>query len=352
MIAGLYQAYIFTMITLILFHHILLLMDGAGWKETFVSGCKKICLIAVGVFLYFLLYRIVCYFMQIDMDPAKSMSDTNQIKFLSRILFVYRKAVRYLVFPYSILPGILVSGSSCILIGIGIFKLIKNFWKNSSNHKKRIMEMILIISLIIVFPIASIGIAIVNSYIHECMIYSLFFIYCFIFSVFENRTGNPPEIKVKNKMHIFIIALSGILIFNNILIANTCYLKKSIEDRAALSVMTRVVDDLEDRDDYQMGTTKLMFYGTGPYYTYLDGFEDIYRITGVDFKAPIYDSNLWYYNCYQAYFDYVLDYPAQTVSSEEFERMINLEEVRAIPAFPEKDYIQNINGVLVINMGY
>lgn len=32
--------------------------------------------------------------------------------------------------------------------------------------------------------------------------------------------------------------------------------------------------------------------------------------------------------------------------------MINLEEVRAIPAFPEKDYIQNINGVLVINMGY
>lgn len=330
-------------------------MNGAGWKKTFVSGCKQISLIAVGVLLYFLLYHMICCFMQIDMDPAKSMSDTNQLRFLLQILLVYRKAIRNLVFPYSILPVILVSGSSCILIGITFFKLIKNFWQNSQNHKKSIMEFILMISLIAVFPIASIGIAMVNSYIHECMIYSLWFIYCFIFSIFENQAENQiknqSDIKTKNKMYIFVVALSSILIFNNILIANTCYLKKSIEDRATLSVMTRVVDDLEDRDDYKMGETKLMFYGTGPYYIYLDGFEDVYQITGVDFKAPIYDSNLWYYNCYQAYFDYVLDYPAQTVSCEEFESMMRLEEVRSIPAFPDKDYIQNINGVLVVNMG-
>lgn len=351
LIAGLYQSYIFTIITLILFHHILLLMNGVGWKKTIVSGCKQIGLIAVGVFLYFLLYRIICFFMQIDMDPTKSISDTNQLSFLLQIVFVYRKAIRNLVFPYSILPEVLVSGSSCILIGITFLKLIQNFWKNSQNNKKCIWEFILMMILIAVFPMASIGIAMVNSYIHELMIYSLWFIYCFTFSVFDNRTENQPEIKMQNKMLIFIAVLSGVLIFNNIQIANTCYLKKSIEDRAALSVMTRVVDDLEDRDDYKMGATKLMFYGTGPYFTYLNGFEDVYQITGVDFKAPIYDSNLWYYNCYQAYFNYVLDYPAQTVSSEEFERMMRMEEVKSIPAFPEKDYIQNVNGVLVINMG-
>ncbi|MDE6713378.1 MAG: glucosyltransferase domain-containing protein [Lachnospiraceae bacterium] len=350
-IAGLYQSYVFTITTLILLNHILLLMNGARWKETFISGCKQIILIAIGVLIYFILYYMICYFMQINMDPTKSMSDTNQLSFLSQILFVYRKAIRNLVFPYSILPVILVSGSSCILIGITIFKLIKNFWKNSQNNKKRIKEFILMIILIIVFPITSIGIAIINSYIHECMIYALWFTYCFAFAVIENQTENQPDIKTQNKMFIFVAALISILIFNNILIANTCYLKKSIEDRATLSVMTRVVDDLEDRDDYKMGETKLMFYGTGPYYIYLDGFEDVYQITGVDFKAPIYDSNLWYYNCYQAYFDYVLDYPAQTVSYEEFESMLHLEEVRSIPAFPDKDYIQNINGVLVVNMG-
>lgn len=344
-IAGLYQSYIFTITALILLYHVLLLMNGARWKETIVSGCKQICLIAVGVLIYFLLYYTICYFMQINMDPARSMSDTNQLKFLLQIVFVYRKAIRNLVLPYSVLPMILVSGSSCILIGITFLKLIKNFWKNSQNNKKRVKEFILLIILIIVFPIASIGIAIINSYVHECMMYSLWFVYCSAFSVIENQKEK------QNKIPIIVAALSGVLIFNNILIANTCYLKKSIEDRAALSVMTRVVDDLEDRDDYKMGETKLMFYGTGPYYVYLDGFEDVYQITGVDFKAPIYDSNLWYYNCYQAYFDYVLDYPAQTVSCEEFESMMRLEEVRSIPAFPDKDYIQNINGVLVVNMG-
>lgn len=326
-------------------------MNGAGWKETFASGCKKIGCIAVGVLLYFFLYYMICCFMQIDMDPAKSMSDTNQLRLLSQILFIYRKAIRNLVLPYSILPLILTSGSSCILIGTTFFKIIRNFLKNNPNHKNGIKELILIISLTAVFPMASIGIAMVNSYIHELMIYALWFIYCFTFSAFENEAGDWQCIKTQNKKLIFIGVLSGILIFNNILIANTCYLKKSIEDRAALSVMTRVVDDLEDRDDYKMGATKLMFYGTGPYYTYLSGFEDVYQITGIDFKAPIYDSNLWYYNCYQTYFDYVLDYPAQTVSSEEFERMTQLEEVRSIPAFPEKGYIQNINDVLVINMG-
>ena len=298
--------------------------------------------------------------MQIDMDPVKSMSRADQLSFFAQILFVYRKTVRNLVFPYSILPAILVSGSSCILIGITIFKLIQNFWrngeKNNNGQNKHITEFVLMMCLIIVFPIASIGIALINSYIHELMIYALWFIYCFTFSVFENQiknqTTNQLDIKKQNKALAFVTTLCGILIFNNILIANTCYFKKSIEDRAALSVMTRVVDDLEDRDDYKMGETKLMFFGTGPYYIYLDGFEDVYRITGVDFKAPIYDSNLWYYNCYQAYFNYVLDYPAQTVSSEEFESLMRLEETASIPAFPEKDYIQNINGVLVINMGY
>lgn len=354
MIAGLYQSYVFTLITLILLYHIMVLMNGKGWKETLISGCKAVLLIAAGVVLYFLLYRMICFFMQIDMDPTKSMSDADQIKMIPRLLFVYRKAIRNLVLPYSVMPGILVSGSSCILIGFTFLLMIHNFRKNrkiKNDHKKNIMDLILMIILIVIFPIAAIGIAIVNSYIHDPMIYALFFVYCFSFSALENQAKDQSDVKLQNKKQILIIALSGILIFNNILIANTCYLKKSIEDRAALSVMTRVVDDLEDRDDYKMGSTKLMFYGTGPYYTYLNGFEDVYQITGVDYKAPIYDSNLWYYNCYQAYFNYVLDYPAQTVSSEEFEKMINLEEVKAIPAFPEKGYIQNINGVLVVNMG-
>lgn len=218
MIAGLYQSYIFTTVTLILFHHLLSLTNGEGWKETVISGCKQVVLIVVGILLYFLLYHTICYFMQIDMDPVKSMSGADQLSFFAQILFVYRKAIRNLVFPYSILPAILVSGSSCILIGITIFKLIQNFWrngeKNNNGQNKHITEFVLMMCLIIVFPIASIGIALINSYIHELMIYALWFIYCFTLSVFENQTiiqkKEQPKINTKNNLPAFVTALCGI----------------------------------------------------------------------------------------------------------------------------------------------
>ena len=136
------------------------------------------------------------------------------------------------------------------------------------------------------------------------------------------------------------------LLFDRGIYANQMYLKKDLEYDATLSVMTRVVDRIEQVEGYIPGETPVEFLGdiqrsqlamTRPAFAHLDsltGTEENYAIT--------YGDTFW------MYLEDVMGYPIKRfreTKNEEQERVTD-----DMPCFPDKDSVQMVDGVVFVKL--
>ena len=136
------------------------------------------------------------------------------------------------------------------------------------------------------------------------------------------------------------------LLFDRGIYANQMYLKKDLEYDATLSVMTRVVDRIEQVEGYIPGETPVEFLGdiqrsklamTRPAFAHLGsltGTEENYAIT--------YGDTFW------MYLEDVMGYPIKRfreTKNEEQERVTG-----DMPCFPDKDSVQMVDGVVFVKL--
>lgn len=136
------------------------------------------------------------------------------------------------------------------------------------------------------------------------------------------------------------------LLFDRGIYANQIYLKKDLEYDATLSVMTRVVDRIEQVEGYIPGETPVEFLGdilrsqltmTRPAFAHLGsltGTEENYAITHAD--------TFW------MYLEDVMGYPIKRfreTKNEEQERVTD-----DMPCFPDKDSVQMVDGVVFVKL--
>lgn len=136
------------------------------------------------------------------------------------------------------------------------------------------------------------------------------------------------------------------LLFDRGIYANQIYLKKDLEYDTTLSVMTRVVDRIEQVEGYIPGETPVKFLGdiqrsklamTRPAFAHLDsltGTEENYAIT--------YGDTFW------MYLEDVMGYPIKRfreTKNEEQERVTD-----DMPCFPDKDSVQMVDGVVFVKL--
>lgn len=136
------------------------------------------------------------------------------------------------------------------------------------------------------------------------------------------------------------------LLFDRGIYANQIYLKKDLEYDTTLSVMTRVVDRIEQGEGYIPGEMPVKFLGdiqrsqlamTRPAFAHLDsltGTEENYAIT--------YGDTFW------MYLEDVMGYPIKRfreTKNEEQERVTD-----DMPCFPDKDSVQMVDGVVFVKL--
>lgn len=136
------------------------------------------------------------------------------------------------------------------------------------------------------------------------------------------------------------------LLFDRGIYANQIYLKKDLEYDTTLSVMTRVVDRIEQVEGYIPGETPVEFLGdiqrsklamTRPAFAHLGsltGTEENYAIT--------YGDTFW------MYLEDVMGYPIKRfreTKNEEQERVTD-----DMPCFPDKDSVQMVDGVVFVKL--
>ncbi len=348
---GLYQSYLSVTVILMLLVCVFDLLNGEGWKRVTVHGLQGIATVGAGG----VLYLIACG-LSSALTGVEIMSRTNVFlgagikKYVTLFFECYRNFAEN-IRDTALFPKALINTVTGLAAAILVFCLCYALF---FNKKMRAADKMLTVVLVLLSPfVMNMTYVLARGYIHDLMMYAIWFSYIFVLllALWINR-----EERVKHGLRIAVKGLSvacvAILLFGNLTVSNSAYLKKDLEQKATLSYMTRVVSRMENREDYVPGVTPVCFVGYTALFQTLPGWENIATITGLDWNNAIAgDSSLWYYNCYRAYFQYILNTPVNLCSDEMHEQIKKREDVQAMPYYPDKNCMQMIDGILVVKTG-
>ncbi len=222
------------------------------------------------------------------------------------------------------------------------------------KRKRSVPEAVGVLGIMVLLP-AGINCMYVISkgLIHDLIVYSYCFADVYAIAVTEYAFGliswkqkSSMYGRIKKSIICVLPLMFCLVFFDKTLYANQIYLKKDLEYDATLSVMTRMMDRLEQLEGYEAGVTPVALSGQLED-SVLDkdkpAFAGAKAITGLgDNFAVTYSSTYW------MYFRDVLGYPI--VQAENEEDIVRQEAVAAMPSFPEKGSVALVDGVAVVKL--
>ena len=140
----------------------------------------------------------------------------------------------------------------------------------------------------------------------------------------------------------------GVIFLGSIVFSNQVYLKKNLELESTLSLMSRVIQRIEETEGYTPGYTPVAILGTpedSVFSVERKGFEHLSALgaSSGNYAISTDEDMIWY--CWE-----VLGYPLNFVSTFELEQLKQSEAARSLPAFPDEGCCTFIGETLVIRL--
>lgn len=347
---GIYQAYFTVTITLIVWKSVMDLLDEQDVTEVFIHGLKGIFMILLGGVFYFLIGKLIYALTGIveqDRTNIFSVNKSNPVLFYLKLILISFVYFGYKLFHIAYSYKIKIATFSItLLICIAMLRVLKQ-----KKYAIKRTAFICILTAATPFAMSCIYVLARGEGVHDLMIYAFWFFYVFVlllaFKIHDEKL--LPE-NTARLVKLLSCILVFVLLWENVVLANTAYVKKETEANATLSTMTRVVSMMEQQENYSFGNTTVAFIGATDMTDNLYG--NVEKIIGLDARTSIpYDTPYHYYHAYEAYFKYVLQYPIQFCTNEDWKKLKKDSRVEEMPAYPENGYIKMIDDILVVKMG-
>ena len=137
-----------------------------------------------------------------------------------------------------------------------IISVIQINVKRKTNWWQRILQGI----ILLLFSLGINAVCILSKGMeHSLMVYAFIFIYIFAVKLVEDMECN---IRRKSAGIIAIVVALGMVSWVNAVYSNQVYMKKHLQETAAISLMTRIVHDIEGTEGYVPGVTPVAFVGS------------------------------------------------------------------------------------------
>lgn len=360
---ALYQSYIATTITLVMFVCILDLLDAVPFRDVFLRGLKAVAMLLLGGILYFITMKAAQKFTGLTpltggyntVDKALDILSLSvfDLKYLVRGTYLswYEKLVNA-ISPYPSLSSlssklILLFICGCIFLGV-------------LKRSVKIPGKLLCLVLLVLLPFAmNIMYFLTVEMSHELMRFALWLTYLLALLLGRWLAGYLREVKfprisellrkVTNVPVILCMLLVTVVVYGNVQTANAMYLKKDLEHDAYMTVMNRVIYRMESHEGYVPGETPVVFVGLpNQMNDIVPGFET-YRDPNGMYLSDVLCFSLqdrWTY-----YFEYVLMNPAAIAHGQVWDSMLAHPQVADLPAYPAAGCMEIIDGVLVVKLG-
>ena len=343
---ALYQAYVFAFVTMVLIVSILRCMNHPEislkkvWSSDFLAAGAAI----VGGAMYYIGLKAVLFTTGVSysQDSYNSVSNawTNTEPIKDRVVACWQQ----LKLAFSKMPGYvypsqlprLINLLLLVVAGVCLMGCIVRL----SKKKHSLGRILTVAAFVVLLPFSMNGARLLNQAVHILMSYSYWLGYVFVFCI-AVVFMEPHKIKCLERLTA--VLLCGI-VFMNIQTANACYVKKTIEQEATLSVMTRVVDRIESLDGYEAGYTPVAFIGIPAHYlNNYEPFDGLESIMGLNTNAAI-----TYPRGYTQYFQMIMRVDVNVVYNLADYGMDEAESIKDMPNFPAKDSVQMKNGVVLV----
>lgn len=179
-----------------------------------------------------------------------------------------------------------------------------------------------------------------NTSVHDLMVYALWFLYLLPLLLWKWTSG---EQAANRKMYGLIVGLLSVIVFSYIQTDNAVYVKKEVESKATLSLMTEIMTEVERTKGYVPGETEVVF--VGQISGLLQDMPGSQRLTGISgCNKP---SAITYEGTYPAYFENVM---LRNVNVAFDEEAGGKPEVLKMPSYPEPGYAKMVDGAVVVKL--
>ncbi|MER2235997.1 MAG: glucosyltransferase domain-containing protein, partial [Candidatus Limivicinus sp.] len=349
---GTYQSMVSVPITLIMLLSMAALLRGERFQKVFRKGTRALVMLALGGLLYWVLVYLMCSWKGINlaMDSYNNVSQTSSLSLFGRIAHVYATWAAAFWNPARshVEPFVLVVNS--LLALLGLWHLLDWLIRGRAGGKEKLLLGVLVLLLPLGMNTAQLSF---SRDVHDLMKTAFWLSgLAVLLPVFlpEDRLSAGTSLRLTRAVSVLLLFA---LFFSNIQTANVVYTRKNLEQNAALSLMTRVLYRMEEREDYVPGETVVVFAGVSDQLQdRIPGFEATYDITGCEQSSPIEKALTSYnYHVYAAYFRYILNNPAVLAESDVWNRMQQDERVRAMSCYPDTDCMQMLDGMLIVKLG-
>lgn len=347
---GLYQSYIAVAITLLMILLIQDLLDSTPFRYVLVSACKSVGALLFSALGYLLLMKLILLFTGITpndgYNTVTGVFDFQGISIPHLFLNIYTYLANFFIRPKSFQPlsSVIVTFFLGGLAFCSLFGIIRR-----RRLKKFCTALLIVILCVLPLGIDFIFLLTKGWTIHHLMIYSFFLVFVFAIMLYEKQRISADEAATRPLSllkHGCVLLCCGIWFLNSIAYANGAYLKKDMEEKAGLSLMTRVVDRMEQTEGYVAGETPVILINSDyPGNAELTAFDAYFQETGLEGTLPV-----TYYATYERYFQYILQQPLLLLPESTANEWAKRETVAQMPAFPHTDSVQMIEGTLVIKL--
>lgn len=354
---GLYQAYISVAIVLALICLIRDFLNGEKLRRVFSRGIKSVIAFIAGGAVYFVCYKLAFMIEGIE-ERTGAYNSVGQVfsksltGFIESVFSTTFSRVYMLFYPKSVMPAKLMTILVLLMFAVtAIVVLIRIF-----NRKIGIAEKILSLVLITLLPVGMCATSILSGIVfHDVMSFADSLIFLFVLLMVWDTGDNASQGVLKEKTlafrkltKSFCVIMVALIIASNVITANELYLKKDLEQEAALSYFTRVLDKIDEVEGYDREKTPIMFVGNPENFAeYMKGFDVSHDITGATYNNAV---GFLTQTPFENYFEYKLHYRITVVDHGTFVKYREIGAVKQMPSFPDEGCMQMIDGILVVKL--
>lgn len=330
-------------------------------KHILLSAGKALLILASSVVIYFAVYLIL---KNLGLPGATDYRNQDAIGIFNAqnlwdwTLLTYKRAlVYYLGYKPNPLP-LFIQAFELICVAIVLFFTISGLSKQRFFQEPA--RLLLAILIVLLLPLAINAIQLLNNGLipHQLMTFAFIIPWIFVLQYGEWLTNQMDEKKAfSRKLHRGLAILCAMLICSNAyycyIVANADYLNRKMNYDASLSLATRIVDRIENIEEYTP-ETPVMFSGEldSGYAAHarlgFDLLQDVkssYSYTG---QAMTYNNK--YGSTVQWFITTVLSSNMRFVPAEQIEYYSNLYTVKNLESFPSQNCYTWVEGVLVFKL--
>lgn len=352
---SIYQCYLAVTVVLMILLSMQNLIRKEGAAKVFRDGCAGIGMIAAGGIVYYVLMKVVCGMVETPLaegyyDSVTNLWDNSEPVRMRLYCCLKEAATHFFAKDENIYPYQMIWGVNILILLVCICLVVRLVRQKHGGWEKG--ERLLLALLTVALPFAAYMMRLLNPHVHDLMVYSVWLLYLlpvllrkWVFCRSGEKVlddGEQKRAAVHRKYYGAIAACLCFIIYSYIQTDNAVYVKKEVESKATLSLMTEVMAEIDRTEGYVPGETPVTFVG--------DISKVLQEIPGTDRVKGVSGCNkttsITYPGTYQAYFDHILLRDVSVV----FDGAPKEEdaEVSQMPSYPQTGYVKMVDQVVVV----